>query len=347
MRGGLAAIAELTSRRCDKQNERARWACDGWDSVAGEVACALGVSPKKASAQMTLSLTLRHRLPQVAALYAQGKVSYRVISTIAWRTHFVDDNAALLDAIDTALAQRAAAFGELSDYKLDHAIDYWVSRHDPDALRTTQTKERTRDLYVGKKHDDRDTTAVWGRLYASDAAVLDRRLMQLVAGICDDDPRSIAERRADALGALAAGAPRLACRCPRPDCPAAGNDGRAAGVVIHVLTDATAPPAPTRPSPPQQKPETVGLLAPDKIIPTPLLVELIRSGATISAVRTPTDTPEPGYVPSAKLAEFLRCRDLTCRFPGCEQPAEFCDIDHTTAHPAGPTHPSNLKCLCR
>lgn len=234
MRGGLAAIAELTSRRCDKQNERARWACDGWDSVAGEVACALGVSPKKASAQMTLSLTLRHRLPQVAALYAQGKVSYRVISTIAWRTHFVDDNAALLDAIDTALAQRAAAFGELSDYKLDHAIDYWVSRHDPDALRTTQTKERTRDLYVGKKHDDRDTTAVWGRLYASDAAVLDRRLMQLVAGICDDDPRSIAERRADALGALAAGAPRLACRCPRPDCPAAGNDGRAAGVVIHV-----------------------------------------------------------------------------------------------------------------
>jgi hypothetical protein len=45
------------------------------------------------------------------------------------------------------------------------------------------------------------------------------------------------------------------------------------------------------------------------------------------------------------LAEFVRCRDLTCRFPGCEQPAEFCDIDHTVPYQVGgPTHPSNLRC---
>jgi hypothetical protein len=28
-------------------------------------------------------------------------------------------------------------------------------------------------------------------------------------------------------------------------------------------------------------------------------------------------------------------------------PAWDCDIDHTVAYPAGPTHASNLKCLCR
>jgi hypothetical protein len=44
---------------------------------------------------------------------------------------------------------------------------------------------------------------------------------------------------------------------------------------------------------------------------------------------------------------FIRCRDMTCRFPGCDAPAEHCDIDHTVAYPAGPTHPSNLKSLCR
>ena len=40
-------------------------------------------------------------------------------------------------------------------------------------------------------------------------------------------------------------------------------------------------------------------------------------------------------------------RDLTCRFPGCDQPAKFCDVDHTIPYPVGPTHSSNLKCLCR
>ena len=183
---------------------------------------------------------------------------------------------------------------------------------------------------------------MWGRLYASDAAVLDRRLKQLVDGVCKDDPRSIAERRADALGALAGGAQRLACRCPNPACPAGGNDGRAANVVIHVLTDTTAMSAAA-----ERKPAAGGLLLNEKIIPTPLLAELIRSGAKVREVGRPGEASEPGYLPSAKLAEFVRCRDLTCRFPGCEQPAEFCDLDHTIAYPVGPTHASNLKCLCR
>jgi hypothetical protein len=38
---------------------------------------------------------------------------------------------------------------------------------------------------------------------------------------------------------------------------------------------------------------------------------------------------------------------LTCRFPGCDRPAEFCDVDHTVPYPLGSTHASNLKCLCR
>jgi hypothetical protein len=57
--------------------------------------------------------------------------------------------------------------------------------------------------------------------------------------------------------------------------------------------------------------------------------------------------PEPRYRPSAGLGEFVRCRDLTCRAPGCDKPADICDIDHTVPYPVGPTHASNLKCLCR
>ncbi|MGB8501598.1 DUF222 domain-containing protein, partial [Mycobacterium sp.] len=177
------------SRRCDREGERASWACDGWDSAAGEVAAALGTSPKKASSQMQLGVTLRHQLRQVAALYLDGRVSYRVISAINWHTHLVDDDEPLAQ-IDTALAKRAAAWGELSDYKLEQAIDFWVRRHDPDALRRTRVSARSRDLYVGNKNDESDTTAVWGRLYATDAPALHRRLMDMAHGVCDDDPHT-------------------------------------------------------------------------------------------------------------------------------------------------------------
>ncbi|MGV0680767.1 HNH endonuclease, partial [Mycolicibacterium fortuitum] len=36
------------------------------------------------------------------------------------------------------------------------------------------------------------------------------------------------------------------------------------------------------------------------------------------------DNAEPGYRPSMALSEFIRWRDLTCRFPGCDAPAERC-----------------------
>lgn len=44
---------------------------------------------------------------------------------------------------------------------------------------------------------------------------------------------------------------------------------------------------------------------------------------------------EPRYRPSRRLADFLLCRDLICRFPGCCHPAERCGTDHTIAWPAG------------
>jgi hypothetical protein len=80
---------------------------------------------------------------------------------------------------------------------------------------------------------------------------------------------------------------------------------------------------------------------------TPLLAELIRSGAKVRHVRKPGGDPEPVHRPSTALDEFVRLRDLTCRFPNCDAPAESCDLDHTRPWPRGPTHPSKLKCLCR
>ncbi len=185
----LSAIAELTGRRTGA-DQRADWACDFWDCAAAEVAAALTISHGKASGQMHLSLAL-NRLPQVAALFLAGHLGARLFSIIAWRTYLVRDPHAL-SLLDAALAEHAGAWGPLSAPKLEKAIDSWIDRYDPGALRRSRISARTRDLCIGDPDEDAGTAALWGRLYATDAAMLDRRLTEMAHGVCEDDPRTLA-----------------------------------------------------------------------------------------------------------------------------------------------------------
>jgi hypothetical protein len=83
------------------------------------------------------------------------------------------------------------------------------------------------------------------------------------------------------------------------------------------------------------------------VLPAPLLAATLER-ASVREIRHPGDAPpEPHYRASQQLADFVRCRDLTCRWPGCDKPAYGCDIDHTGPYPIGPTHASNTKCYCR
>jgi hypothetical protein len=48
------------------------------------------------------------------------------------------------------------------------------------------------------------------------------------------------------------------------------------------------------------------------------------------------------------LDRYVRLRDRTCQFPGCNRPAEFTDLDHRMSFAAGGrTTAANLWCLCR
>ncbi len=364
----LAAVAELTRRRCS-DDDHADWACDSWDAAAAEVSAALRITHGRALWEMRLGLALERRLPQLAGLFAEGLLSYRVVSAIAWRTLLVDDADALV-AIDAALAGHCVSWGPLSDYKLERAIDTWVDKFDPAGVRRSRARARSRDIEIGSRDDESGTSAVWGRLFATDAAILQRRLNEMAQAVCVDDPRTVGQRRADALGALAAGSAELACQCGSPACEAA-RGGSAAAVVIHVLAEPDAlrsDPDPNLsgpgdppfgggmnlrdyllgdPEPEPTGPPATAVVLGGGIVPAPLLAELIRTGAKVRHLRPPTDAPEPRYRPSTALDEFVRMRDLTCRFPNCDQPAEHCDVDHAIPWPAGPTHPSNLRCLCR
>jgi hypothetical protein len=108
-----------------------------------------------------------------------------------------------------------------------------------------------------------------------------------------------------------------------------------------------APPPDTTTGPAVSCPAPPAFVIGGGVLPAPLLAATLER-ATVREIVHPGDgPPEPRYTPSRALADFVRCRDLTCRFPGCDRPATHCDLDHTVPYPVGPTHASNIKCLCR
>ncbi len=408
---------------------RDQWVWDSWIETACELGAVLNTSHRRASAQMRIALALRDRLPKVAALFAAGRLSTRLIGQITWRTRLVQDPQ-LLALLDTAIAEKATRWEPLSDDKLTAALDAVIERYDPDAVIRAREHVSGLDFRVGASDDPDALVMVWGKILGCDAAVLAARIAELLKGLCDNDPRSVCVRRSHAVGAIVRGQDHLRCRCGSPDCTAAAVVPGSSNVVISVLADPAAldavrqliadqdrdqqdkladkqakakeqgkaesqpqtepipqpeaeaepepepeaeaeaevevepepeaeaepaiesEPAPVKPVAPSNpaacvRDSGVALLPGVKVLPIVALAEAIRSGAAIKTLWLPGPDPEPHYRPSAKLAAFVRARDLFCRYPGCDVPAEHCDLDHVVPYPYGPTHPSNLNCKCR
>jgi hypothetical protein len=333
----LNAVADFIALRDRQYGDRAEWAVDLGDEIARELAAALRVGPKTASGYMTDALIVRERLPKVGQCLVAGDINYPMFNTIANRTALITDDKALA-AVDAQIAARAPRWPSLSRSSLAMRVDAIVARHDPDAVR--RTKKEIKDRYLDVSESQPGIAEVYGTVFASTGRALDRRLDELAATVCAGDPRTRAQRRADALDALVASADRLACTCGDPDCAQSRGTRRAHTTVIHVIAAHDAV---------EGSGATPGYMAgADGLIPAEVIAELAKS-ARLCPVMHPLDAkPEPGYVPSAKLADFVRCRDVTCRAPGCDQPAVYCDIDHTIPYAdGGATHASNLKCLCR
>jgi Domain of unknown function (DUF222) len=330
----LAAIGELYARRApEDDDDRINWAIDGHENVVAEIAAALGISRGRARGRLRYAIVLRERLPRVAEVFARGLIDFRLMAAVVSRTELVED-AVLVAKLDAAIARHAPKWMRLSEPKLFERIDLWVMRFDPAGRRVPG--ERTEDRYVEIAPTNPGLAGIWAQLHATDGAALDQKLNALAETVCAADPRNKKQRRADAFGALVAGLSMMHCQCGSAECSAA-QQRSASGVVIHVLAEQATI------SGDSQAPGYLPGFGP---LPA-TTVRGIAATAKIKPLVMPSTTPEPGYRPSAALAEFVRLRDLTCRFPGCDAPAEVCDIDHTVPFPLGPTHPSNCKLLCR
>jgi len=330
----LVAVGELLVVRCRDSGEQAEWAADAWEAVAAQVGARLHCSVAMGHSYLRYAMAMRDRLPEVGTVFLAGAIDYRAFQTIVFRTDLITDPD-VMTKVDARLAVRLARCPSLTRGGLATAVDQVVAGVDADAVR--RAREALEERYVDVvAHGQSGVAWLEGKLLAPDGQALDRRLDELAASVCERDPRNRVQRRADALGALAAGAERLGCRCGDSGCMAAGRVPSA--VVIHVVANRSAV---------DGTGDTPGMLiGGEGLIPTELVAELAAS-ARLVPMALPADAAEPRYTPSARLAEFVRCRDLTCRAPGCDQPAGVCDIDHTVPYGrGGATHPSNLKLLC-
>jgi Domain of unknown function (DUF222) len=328
----LVAIGELFGYRLSRCSETEDWAIDTMEAVAAEVGAALRIGQGLAASRVRYARAMRERLPRVAEVFKAGDIDFRLFATIVYRTELITDPD-VLAAVDAEVAVNLPRWPSMSRGRLSGQLDKIVARADADAVRRRQQRHADREVWIGDGGEG--ISEIHGSLFTPDAHALDKRLTGLAATVCEHDPRSREQRRADALGALAAGADRLGCRCGREDC-AAGTRSPAGPVVIHVIAEqatiegrADAPPG-----------SEVGA---DGLITAELMAELAGSAKLVPLIHPGDAPPENGYVPSKALADFVRCRDLTCRWPGCDRPAVGCDLDHTIPYsrggrtPQGPT----------
>ena len=331
----LNVVADLMSLRYRQLPDRSEWVVDLWDAMAAELAAALRISRALASRYMSDAELMRERLPKVGECLAAGDINYAMFNVIATRTALITEEKALA-AVDEQLALRAPRWPSLTRGRLAMRVDAIVLQVDRDAIR--RIDKEVKDRYLNVSQSLSGTAEVYGNVFASTAQALDRRLDELAGTVCEADPRTKAQRRADALTALVAGADRMMCTCGDAACVESRGRLRNRNVVIHVVAEQASV---------DGNGSAPGFMARvDELIPAQVIAELAKS-ATLRPLAFPA-IAEPRYTPSARLADFVRCRDLTCRAPGCDVPAVGCDIDHTVPYAdGGATHPSNLKMLCR
>ncbi len=212
----LAAVGELDALRTVELVERRLWRTDPFEEVAAEISAAQNISRGRAGGQIHMARVLRDELPEVAEVFATGAIDYRMVATIISRTDNVEPDRKA--AVDAAIARHCVKWMRLSGPKLATGwICGWPS------MIPTRCECRPTSKTTGSSTSARSVAGmagIYGHLESPDAALLDATLDALAATVCDNDPRTKEQRRADALGPLARRESTLACRCGSADCAA-------------------------------------------------------------------------------------------------------------------------------
>jgi hypothetical protein len=345
----MGSIADLLALRTDEAEaadpDPGYATITGFARASAEVGAAMNMAPMAASRMVAQAEALDQRLPRVAALLADGVIDWRSTQVVISRTELVSDG--LIADVDSSLAACIGEWQCWSRRRVVNKVDSIVRTVDPDAAKERRASAE-RDRYLDVVPQPDGTAQVRARLPASAAAAFDRRIRDLLMSLCTKESRTFDQRRADALTALSEGR-RLSCDCGEQDCPVrtcedASSECGVRTVINVIASEDTVTGDSDRP----------GYLEGFGVIDADMVRELAENAA-MRLIEQPEVTAAEAfrYQPSAETARWVRLRDLTCRFPGCDRPVAKCDIDHTTpfnhADPAagGLTVPWGLADYCR
>ena len=172
------------------------WTVDATDAVAVEVSAALSISRGLAASHVRYAHALRVQLPALGRVFIAGDIDEATFRAAVFRTGLILDDD-LRAAVDEKLAVRAPRWGVLDRSQLDARIDQIVARADRDAVRRRKDRLAEREVVVGDIGNG--LAEVVATVYAPDGHAVADQLTALAHTVCDGDPRTMAQRRADGL----------------------------------------------------------------------------------------------------------------------------------------------------
>jgi hypothetical protein len=311
--------------------------------AADEIAPALSIARRTAEDRIGFALGL-DRLQATRTALAEGRIGLGVAHRIVEGLYPLPDGPAL-----AAEPQILADAVGRTPAQVQARIARTVAALDPEAAgmrhRTALDERRVSCTPLPD-----GMAGIWAQLRADDAArVMARLRARAKAARTPGDGRTSEQRLADAFVDLHTTGP---CHRHRRGedgtagtCGGCGGGARPAGPSVQVVVAAS-----TLLGTDSQPGELAGY--------GPIPADLARAiaadpnGTWQRLLTDPTsgkllDVGRTRYRPPAALADFVRTRDRTCRFPGCRQPARRCDLDHVQPYPGGPNSACNLATECR
>ncbi|WP_158635097.1 HNH endonuclease signature motif containing protein [Tsukamurella asaccharolytica] len=375
---GLPADAEIADLRARKRDLRLRET-----ALQAQVSVVLRVGSAAADRAVEEAVGLVERLPRVFGLIGAGVISVQGGREALARSRAL--GRAQAREFDGALADRLEADARelLAIPALREFADRLVQRIDPEAA--ARRRERSRDdRTVTFRPEEDGMASAFALLPAEDEVEFAQRLDDIVATVCDNDGRTVPQRRADGLMMLLRGYVTLGCDCGVCDKAEAraAEEGDEDGVIVryralvHVVVNERTLADPEN--------DESGYLSGYGPVTAAHARDLARRedavvrefGERIDAPGTSapepdvTDAPEKTdadaaagtalvrargsgtYRLTADLARYLTLLYPRCVFPLCTRPARRCQIDHsrefdhTDPRRGGRTAADNLQPLC-
>lgn len=309
------AVRELYRRARAASAEPGPGGVRAGEFAAAEAAVALYVDEGTAGALIDIGLVLEEALPRTRMAFAAGRIDLAKVRVIVDSTRALAKE--VVDALEPRLLEAAA---RTNPARLRQAARRWANRLDPaGARRRRERRQEDRDVRIRAVQD---SMAVFdGLLPAPGAQTVAMRLREMSLQVCAADPRTMPQRRADALVALADGSGRLRCRCGRGErCPKAGVPVEPPrrpliqiGIAADTLLDMREAPA---------------FLAGYGPIDA-ALARLLAEHASFQVVPEHTDGSATDEAALRRVASEIRAVDGMCRFPGCTIPAAEGELERS------------------